>query len=239
VLVVDDDPISGAIVVGQLASVGIRAAAVASADEALRELARGTCAAVLSDVQMPGRDGFALARQIRADEAATGAPRVPIVALTAGAGAGERALARAAGMDDLLTKPCLPADIAAALHRLQPALAMLALPGIDDAVIERLAGGDSELAAEIVADYLAAARADVAALGAHARAGELSDLRRTAHRMKGSAGLVGAMRVAAAAEAVERAVKAVPSGQLSRPAAELIDDLTEAVDDLTARRPSA
>jgi CheY-like chemotaxis protein/HPt (histidine-containing phosphotransfer) domain-containing protein len=195
VLVVDDDPISGAIVVAQLASIGIRAAAVASADEALLELTRGTCAAVLSDVQMPGRDGFALARQIRADEAAAGAPRIPIVALTAGTGAGERALAHAAGMDDLLTKPCLPADIAAALHRLVPALAALARPGIDDAVLARLAGGNAALAGEILADYLAAAWADLAALDAHARDGELGDLRRTAHRMKGSAGLVGAMRV--------------------------------------------
>lgn len=60
---------------------------------------------VLMDVQMPGTDGIAATRRIRASENENANRRVPIIALTANALDEERKVCIAAGMDGFLTKP--------------------------------------------------------------------------------------------------------------------------------------
>jgi CheY-like chemotaxis protein len=70
---------------------------------------------VLMDIQLPDRDGFALLQDIRREVPA----RVPVVALTAHAMAGDRERAIGAGFDGYITKPidirAFPAQVAAAL----------------------------------------------------------------------------------------------------------------------------
>jgi HPt (histidine-containing phosphotransfer) domain-containing protein len=65
------------------------------------------------DVQMPDGDGFETTAAIRAREA--GGTRVPIVALTAQREDRTRCLAP--GMDDYLSKPVVPAELAGSLER--------------------------------------------------------------------------------------------------------------------------
>ena len=65
-------------------------------------------AAILMDLHMPGLDGLAAARAIRAHEAETGGPAAAIVALTADVLPETRAAARAAGIDSILDKPVSP-----------------------------------------------------------------------------------------------------------------------------------
>jgi len=60
---------------------------------------------VLMDVHMPGSDGIAATRRIRAMESARGIARTAIIALTANAFDEDREACRNAGMDDFLTKP--------------------------------------------------------------------------------------------------------------------------------------
>ena len=60
---------------------------------------------VLMDIHMPGLDGLAAARRIRALEIESGETRTPIVALTANAFAEDREAALEAGMDGFLVKP--------------------------------------------------------------------------------------------------------------------------------------
>ena len=78
-------------------------AAVAAATEASAHYA-----AVFLDLHMPGLDGIEAAARIRDHERAIGAPRVPIVALTADTLPETRAAALAAGIDSLIEKPVAP-----------------------------------------------------------------------------------------------------------------------------------
>jgi CheY-like chemotaxis protein len=67
------------------------------------------------DVHMPGMDGLDATRKIRAIEGDTGAPRIPILALTANASAEDCDACLAAGMDGFLVKPLDRERLAAAL----------------------------------------------------------------------------------------------------------------------------
>ncbi len=66
---------------------------------------------VLMDCEMHGLDGYECTSQLRRKERLRGATRIPIIALTAHALAGDRARCIAAGMDDYLCKPYSPDDL--------------------------------------------------------------------------------------------------------------------------------
>ncbi|MEZ4399576.1 MAG: PAS domain S-box protein [Kofleriaceae bacterium] len=72
---------------------------------------------VLMDIQMPELDGHDATRAIRAWEVQRGAPRVPIVAITANAFDDDRAAAAAAGMDDFMAKPINAAALGSLVAR--------------------------------------------------------------------------------------------------------------------------
>jgi hypothetical protein len=76
---------------------------------------------VLMDVSMPEMDGHAATREIRAHEAANNLPRCPVFALTAYSSADEESRCLAAGMDGVLTKPLVRADLFALLERVAKA----------------------------------------------------------------------------------------------------------------------
>ncbi|GCL64839.1 hybrid sensor histidine kinase/response regulator [Pseudaquabacterium pictum] len=123
ILVAEDDAVNQIVVVRQLASMGYAAEVAGTGTDALRLWREGRYALLLTDLQMPGLDGYALVETIRRAEAANGnghGARMPILALTANAFPEDRERAKAAGVDAFLTKPLLSDVLQAALQRWLP-----------------------------------------------------------------------------------------------------------------------
>ncbi|MGA0586825.1 two-component regulator propeller domain-containing protein [Dyella sp. KRB-257] len=114
VLLVEDDAIVAAVLRGLLDAQGHRVTHVAHGLGALAELSNARFDVMLLDLDLPGVDGFQLARMIRQREGV--GERLPIVAITARSGGDEEAWARAAGMDGFVRKPVSGAQLADAIE---------------------------------------------------------------------------------------------------------------------------
>ena len=88
--------------------------------EAVEALMNRTFDLVFMDCQMPEMDGFAATASIRSREKDLGLPRVPIVALTAHAIAGDRERCLAQDMDDYLSKPFRQTQLITVVRRWVP-----------------------------------------------------------------------------------------------------------------------
>jgi two-component system, sensor histidine kinase and response regulator len=117
ILLAEDDPVNQRVAVAMLRKLGHLATVVDDGQEALDRLEGETFDLVLMDVQMPRLDGYAATRAIRARAAVKGAPRLPIVAMTAHAIKGDRKRCLDADMDDYLSKPIRLSELAATLER--------------------------------------------------------------------------------------------------------------------------
>jgi CheY-like chemotaxis protein len=106
ILVVEDNPINRKVIEALLSKYAVKFTSVEDGQQALSLITQGTdFDLVLMDCQMPVMDGFEATEQIRQWENDHRLPRLPIVALTAGAFENDRQSCLAAGMDDFLTKP--------------------------------------------------------------------------------------------------------------------------------------
>ncbi len=114
-LLVEDDTIVAAVIRGLLEREGHRLVHVVNGLAALAELAHASFDAMLLDLDLPGVDGFQIARLIRQRESA--GEHLPIVAVTARSGSRDEKRAREAGMDGFLRKPVSGEQLVAALTR--------------------------------------------------------------------------------------------------------------------------
>jgi len=105
ILVADDNATNRQILKALLEPLGADVEVVDDGRAAVDALAGETFDLVLMDAQMPGMDGIAAAREIRALEARLGRPRTPILAVTANVMADQVEAYRAAGMDGWVAKP--------------------------------------------------------------------------------------------------------------------------------------
>ncbi len=92
-----------------------------NADTALAAIEKEAPALILMDINLPGRDGLSIVKEIRSG---TRCPNVPIIALTAFAMAGDRQKFIDAGCTDYLSKPATRREVLEAVNRLlQPQMA--------------------------------------------------------------------------------------------------------------------
>ena len=119
VLIAEDSAVNREVAVALLGELGVDVTVAHNGREAVQLAATRPFDLVLMDCQMPVLDGYAATREIRL--LAPGSPRrLPIVALTANALAGDREACLAAGMDDYLAKPFGPDDLAQVLAKWLP-----------------------------------------------------------------------------------------------------------------------
>jgi CheY-like chemotaxis protein len=104
VLLIDDHPVVRQVITRLLEGWGASVTAVPGVAEALEAFGRERPSVVLSDIQMPGQDGYALIRKIRALPADRGG-QIPAAALTGLTGDEDRARMMRAGFQYHLAKP--------------------------------------------------------------------------------------------------------------------------------------
>jgi signal transduction histidine kinase len=110
VLVVEDEEDTRELLIASLRQCGADVTAAASVAEALESLDRSLPDVLVSDLAMPGEDGYSLIRKVRARGPEAGG-KIPAAALTAYARAEDRVRALASGFQRHLPKPVDPADL--------------------------------------------------------------------------------------------------------------------------------
>jgi len=113
VLVVEDNPETQNLLGAYLRD-GFRLSFVSNADEAYVALKNDPPDVILMDINLPGRDGLSITRDIRSGNIL---PNVPIIALTAFAMAGDRQRCLDAGCNDYLSKPATRREVLEAISR--------------------------------------------------------------------------------------------------------------------------
>ncbi|WP_195765131.1 hybrid sensor histidine kinase/response regulator [Enterobacter cloacae] len=110
ILIAEDNPVNARLFQEQLQLLGCHATLVSEGEEALQQLRQKRFDILLTDLSMPGMDGYTLARRAR-----IGWPDLPIMAVTANATEQEYQDCEAAGMTRVLTKPLLLSELKEAL----------------------------------------------------------------------------------------------------------------------------
>ena len=230
ILLAEDNTVNQRVASKMLERLGCVVDVAADGRQAVAALESATYDLVLMDCQMPDMDGFEATRAIRAREQS--GQRTPIVAMTANAMAGDRERCIAAGMDDYLTKPVRPDELAATIAAwLPPLVTDLERPGapagdsiagsdatrqagVVDGALEidpaplaelRLVGGADGPAfiSELVNAFIREGRLEVQQIRAAVIGGTPAVLHNGAHRLKGSALTLGCIVLAETAGALE------------------------------------
>jgi CheY-like chemotaxis protein len=118
ILLVEDNPINAMLSRELLRRRGFDVKDISSGEAALSALMQESFDVVLTDLHMPGLDGFETTRRLREMEAGENRAHTPVVALTADANQGIREACQEAGMDGFLTKPIDPAELDTVLQTL-------------------------------------------------------------------------------------------------------------------------
>ena len=231
VLVVDDQEINRNVAQGLLRALGCTVELAEGGLAAVAACAAARYDLVLMDVHMPELDGHAATARIRAADAA-GGRRTPIVALSASAFAVDRAASTAAGLDGHLAKPLRADDLVVVLLRHAPhsrcdahlpditpigglpILPAAGAPGtrsyVDGVQLLRLSRqfgpGGWQLLRELVDIFELELDRHVAGLQRCAQANDIQGLGKEAHRLRGQALALAAVRLADACESIELSV---------------------------------
>ncbi|OYT21971.1 MAG: hybrid sensor histidine kinase/response regulator [Nitrospira sp. UW-LDO-01] len=249
ILLAEDNPVNREVALEMLEILGCRVDMVENGWQAVEAVSKDHYDLVLMDCQMPVLDGFAATAQIRHSERSLGADRrVPIIALTAHAMAGDREKCLAAGMDDYLSKPFSQDGLQAIIRRwmdpkptdsLRSPLTLdeqvgsttpLGIPVIDEAVWKNLLAmeraGRSDSLHKILSLYLSDSSRLVGVIRDAIQKGNGAMLTDGAHQLKSTSAQVGAQAASFQAGEIERLARQRQLGA----AADLLGPLDESVE---------
>ena len=217
ILVAEDNECNQLLMRRQLELLGLSAEIAGDGREAFERWQTGAYALLLTDLDMPGMNGYELTVAIRSEEAKAGTGRMPIIAITANAMKGEDEHCKTVGMDDYLSKPVRLTDLKAMLDKwlpVAPLLPVAALP-VDARVLKELVGDNPA----VISKLLHCFRATTLKIGAEIEAaisdGRTHETGAAAHKLKSSARSVGALRLGELCEQIEQAGKAGDNAMLA------------------------
>ena len=211
-LVVEDHPVNRELLSQQLDELGYNVVVAENGLAAIEQWREGAYAAVITDINMPGMNGYELTRWLRERD-----PDIPILATTASSLASERRESERVGVTQLLLKPLSLAH----LSRVLSAHAVLR-PATPQAVPER-----------VRQSFVFAGREDVRVLREAVRDNDTDALSDRLHAMKGVLPLVGHPDVAkdiAGLENLLAATTAVSMHQEIEALAIRVEDIIDAME---------
>ncbi|MGA8978410.1 MAG: response regulator [Pedococcus sp.] len=227
VLVVEDNAVNQMVAVGILESLGYAADVAENGVLGVAAFVADPAAfdAILMDCQMPQMDGYEATRVIRSHEGS--GSRVPIIAMTAAAIAGERERCLLAGMDDFLTKPVDVALLRSTLAHWVRSRAHEVTQEVTDQVAEeatdeatdqvadevldhdrlgelmQLTPGDPAMVLRFIDRFALNSSQTMQALEQARDTGRAQEMGRAAHSLKGSSANLGAAALATLCKEVE------------------------------------
>ena len=229
ILVVDDYPANRLLLARQLNFLGHH---IVTAEDGVQGLAlwqAGHFEGVITDCNMPLKDGYALARDIRAQERLRGLQPCLLLGFTANAQPEEAERCRQAGMDGCLFKPTGLEDLRMALALRTGAVASdEAEPLFDLSSLIALTGNDHAALNELLVPLLDSLKEDHALLPALLGQKDFAKLHDLGHRAKGGARMVKAMALIVCCEALESVCERRDLGALAAAA----DAVGVAIDEL-------
>jgi signal transduction histidine kinase/CheY-like chemotaxis protein len=243
VLVAEDMETNRWVIQRQFARIGVQVEVVEDGHQALAALAGGHFGLLVTDCHMPGMDGVELARRIRAAEAASGAPRLPILGLTADVTTEMREQCLAAGMDEVTSKPINMPRLGAVLRRImihpdrQDPDAAAASPAAETVLFDPgtyldVFGDNGTVGIAWLDGYIAATAQTILRVRAAVDSDDRETLRTSAHSLAGTSLTVGAMRLGTLAGEFERMARTMVPTELRRRVAELDADFRATRDEI-------
>tara|TARA_R110002072_G_scaffold1780_13_gene14971 strand:- start:48795 stop:52301 length:3507 start_codon:yes stop_codon:yes gene_type:complete len=225
VLIVDDVMINREVVVGLLLDYNMQIDQAENGLKAISFLEECAVDLVLMDCQMPEMDGFMAANKIREGAAGEHNLQVPIIAMTAGAMAGDRDACMVAGMNDYICKPIDTLEFKKkALHWLQTSggfktespianAPMLTLDEIDsapdldaEAALKRM-GDNERIFFKMVDMYIEDTPGKLRSLSTALQEDELETARQLGHALKGTSASIGAEKMQKLCQQIESAAE--------------------------------
>ena len=225
VLLVEDHPVNQEFAVQALSGLGIDVDLAGNGVEALNRLHEQSYDLVLMDCQMPEMDGYRATELIRQGELENGAPRLPIIALTANAMQEDRQRCISVGMDDYLSKPFTKAQITLLLQHWLTDVSDTTVVSVEevtaaDAVKPAIAAADASLLSatieqlremddngsflnRIIDAYLEKSPTDIEQLEQGVALSDAEALRKAAHSFKSSSYNLGAHQLAELCKTLE------------------------------------
>ncbi|MBF0303844.1 MAG: CHASE domain-containing protein [Desulfamplus sp.] len=214
ILLAEDNITNQLVAIGIINKIGLQADIASNGLDAINALKQVHYDLVLMDVQMPEMDGFEATRQIRSRESEVLNPNVPIIAMTANAMQGDRDKCLDAGMNDYISKPVDPDDLALMIKRwLLPHIKykkepskqkQSSIPIWDRASMMIRIMNDEELARIVIDSFIEDTPNQIETLCSYIDKMDAPGVKRQAHTIKGSASQIGGERLRVKAFEIEK-----------------------------------
>ncbi|NLD38792.1 MAG: response regulator [Desulfatiglans sp.] len=235
ILVAEDDAINQKVIKSIMAKIGYTAKVVTNGQEVIRELEQESYDLVLMDCQMPVMDGYEATAIIRRQDSRVKDHDVPVIALTGHALDDDMEKCIKAGMDDYLSKPVKPQEMADMIDKwlsnqepVQDKAASAVNMDTEDDVFDLSVlmsnfSEDKGLINNLLNDFCEYLPGKINALKDAWANNDVPLIRHEAHTIKGSSGNIGAIALQKTARQIENAAK---SGDITA-AGPLIKQLVE------------